>query len=194
MRTALLCIAALLLFTKGAFAQLPAFPDSLKNTLLATMQEGDSLVIVEAFKIYESRPAVPHKPAITELTEKNRRAQTMVKRYRIIRIKDAYTITLYKVQVKKFPNKTIKHISVKNTFYNWEAQQTYTLTAADVLQLATYCKTQLEPCKPVTVDDRNPGLTILMKNRERRQVTKLKNKTLHLFVETLLSDRNPATN
>lgn len=194
MRTALLCIAALLLFTKGAFAQLPAFPDSLKNTVIAGMQEGDSLVIIEAIKIYESRPAIPRKPGLLELTTKDRRAQTMVNRYRINRMKDAYTITLYNVQVKKFPNKTIKHISVKNTFYNWEVQQTYTLTAADVLQLATYCKTQLDQCKPVTVNDQNPKLTILMKNRERRQVRKPKNNPLCLFIKTLLGDCYPSTN
>ncbi len=179
MRYALLL---LLLISKTASAQLPAFPDSLKNTLPATLQEGDSLVIVEAFKIYESKPAVPHKPAITELTEKNRRAQTLVIRYRISRQKDAYTFTVYKQQVKKFPNKTIKHISAKNPFYTWEVEQTRTLTADEVLQLAIYCRTQLEPNKPVTVDDRNPKLTILMKNRERRQVTKPKEPLYFNFV------------
>lgn len=182
MRYALLL---LLLISKTASAQLPAFPDSLKNTLIATLQEGDSLVIVEGFKIYESKPAVPHKPAIIELTEKNRRALTLVIRYRISREKDTYLFTVYKQHEKTFPNKTVKHISVKNTFYTWEVLQTRTLTADEVLQLATYCKTQLEPCKPVTINERNPKLTILMKNRERRQVTKPKEPLYFNFVRKL---------
>lgn len=191
MRTALLCIAALLLFTKGAFAQLPAFPDSLKNTVIAGMQEGDSLVIIEAHKVVITTTTSASRTDVSELTDKNRRIRTHVIKYRINRLNDSYTITFYRLQKKKFPNKTIKHISAKKSFYTWEQLKTIPLRADDVLKFATYCHNELRPIKPVNVDEQNFWLMVLLKNREPRKLVQPLNNSFSYFMQTMLAERHP---
>lgn len=179
----------LLLVSKTVSAQLPEFPDSLKNTVLATMQEGDSLVIIEAIKIFESKQAIPRKPGVIELTEKNRRPQTLVTRYRITRQKDAFILTAYKPQTKKFPNKTIKHISAKKQFYTWEPINTTSLRAAEVLDIAHYFHTQLQPSKPVTVDDKNTSLLVFIKNNKSRKLFKPLRDPFYRYMNLVLAGR-----
>jgi hypothetical protein len=186
MRYALLL---LLLISKTASAQLPVFPDSLKNTLIATLKEGDSLVIIEAFKIYESKAAAPHKPAIIELTQKNRRAITLVSRYCISRQKTGYVVTLYKQQEKIFPNKTIKHISPKKAFYTWKKTNTVALSAAEVLDITHYCHTQLVPSKRVNVDDKNTCLLVFIKNNTSRKLFRPRNDPFYRYMNLVLGGR-----
>ena len=65
----------------------------------------------------------------------------------------------------------------------------YPLDTATVLEIATYCHVQLQPSKPVTINDKNPKLLVFMKNTEPRKLFKPRNEAFFLFLKKLLGDR-----
>lgn len=128
-------ILILILFTCGyVFSQSVTFPEHLKKTTIAKLQNGDSLVYYQCHVDSASQEITTSNGR--KINTKKKRI-TLTEKFVIYRLDSIYTCKYSNSSITNYPNKKFPYLTlteVKN--WEFELKQTKQLTAQEILMIA----------------------------------------------------------